>query len=61
MSPFEHKTQIELKGDIPSPIGKREGCPLASRFPHCMERCHKERPVMKEQRPGHEVACFLYE
>ena len=61
MSPFEHKTQIELKGDIPSPIGKREGCPLASRCPHCMERCHKERPVMKEQRPGHEVACFLYE
>lgn len=60
-SPFEKKQAIELKGDIPSPIGDQVGCPLASRCPHCTERCTKERPVLKEQEPGHQVACFLYE
>ena len=61
MSPFEKKERIELKGDIPSPIGKRTGCPLAGRCPNCTERCRAEKPVLKERTPGHEVACFLYE
>ena len=61
MSPFEKKERIELKGDIPSPIGKRTGCPLAGRCPNCTERCRAEKPVLKEHTPGHEVACFLYE
>lgn len=60
-SPFEKKEAIELKGDIPSPIGDQVGCPLASRCPHCTDRCRKERPVLKEMEPGHQVSCFLYE
>lgn len=60
-SPFEKKETIELKGDIPSPIGEQVGCPLASRCPHCTDRCRKERPVLKEKEPGHQVSCFLYE
>ena len=61
MSPFEKKERIELKGDIPSPIGKRAGCPLAGRCPNCTERCRTEKPLLKEHGQGHEVACFLYE
>ena len=60
-SPFEEKKTIELKGDIPSPIGDQVGCPLASRCPHCTDRCRQECPSLKEQEPGHQVACFLYE
>lgn len=61
MSPFEKKNQIELSGDIPSPIGKRAGCALATRCPYCTDRCRREKPVLREETPGHEVACFLYE
>ena len=60
-SPFEEKHTIALTGDIPSPIGDMKGCPLASRCPHCTERCRKEHPALVEARPGHKVACFLYE
>ena len=60
-SPFEEKHTISLTGDIPSPIGDMKGCPLASRCPHCTERCRKEHPALVEARPGHKVACFLYE
>lgn len=60
-SPFEKKQKIELKGDIPSPIGDLVGCPLASRCAHCMERCRVECPTLKEHENGHQVACFLYE
>lgn len=59
-SPFEKKEELELHGDIPSPIGKMVGCPLAGRCPNCMERCKKERPALKEILPNHRVACFLY-
>ena len=60
-SPFEEKHTIALTGDIPSPIGDMKGCPLASRCPHCTERCRTEHPALVEARPGHKVACFLYE
>ena len=60
-SPFEEKHTIALTGDIPSPIGDMKGCPLASRCPHCAERCRTEHPALVEARPGHKVACFLYE
>lgn len=60
-SPFEEKQPIELQGDIPSPIGEQKGCPLASRCPHCTERCRQECPRLKDQGDGHQVACFLYE
>lgn len=59
-SPFEEKKQIELTGEIPSPIGELKGCPLASRCPFVMDRCRVEIPLLKEVSPGHEVACFLY-
>ena len=60
-SPFEKKQQIELKGDIPSPIGRQPGCPLASRCQHCTGRCREERPPLKTVDGRHAVACFLYD
>lgn len=60
-SPFEKKVQIELKGEIPSPIGDLKGCSLATRCPYVMDRCRVEIPILKEASPLHQVACFLYE
>ena len=59
-SPFTKKQEIELKGEIPSPIGERKGCPLASRCFACMERCHRETPALTEVKEGHQVACLKY-
>ncbi len=61
VSPREIKVPIPLEGDIPSPIGIQIGCPLASRCIKCTERCRRETPKLIEHRPGHQVACFLYE
>ncbi|MTK07316.1 MAG: ABC transporter ATP-binding protein [Hungatella sp.] len=61
-SPDENKERITLEGEISSPIGDREGCPLAGRCPECMERCKKEVPsLLSYGEEGHQVACFLYE
>lgn len=60
-SPFEKKQVLELKGDIPSPIGRQKGCPMASRCPNCTARCREERPVLRTVDGQHEVACFIYE
>lgn len=59
-SPFEKKKQIELSGEIPSPIGEQKGCSLASRCPYVMERCRNEVPELMEISSGHHTACFLY-
>ena len=60
-SPFQKKERIVLEGEIPSPIGKQVGCPLAGRCPYCTERCKKELPALKDRGDRHQVACFLYE
>lgn len=61
-SPGEEKERIVLSGEVPSPIGEREGCPLSGRCSRCMERCKKEIPELRDQgEEGHQVACFLYE
>lgn len=59
-SPFEKKMQIELKGEILSPIGEQRGCSLAGRCPYVMERCKNETPLLNEISEGHQVACYLY-
>ena len=58
-SPFEQKEQIELGGEIPSPIGEQKGCALAGRCPFCTERCRRETPKLEAAADGHQVACFM--
>ena len=59
-SPFVKHPEMRLQGEIPSPVGKQAGCPLAGRCPNATERCHRERPALKEVGTNHRVACFLY-
>lgn len=59
-SPFMEKQEIELEGEIPSPIGEMEGCPLASRCFDCMDICRHTTPVLTEVKKGHRAACLKY-
>lgn len=58
--PRQKKERIILKGDVPSPINPPTGCPFHPRCPMAMEECSKTKPVLKEVRPTHRVACHLY-
>ncbi|MDQ0340988.1 peptide/nickel transport system ATP-binding protein/oligopeptide transport system ATP-binding protein [Caldalkalibacillus uzonensis] len=60
-NPKIKKERIIIKGDIPSPINPPSGCVFHTRCPHVTERCKIERPIVKEQSPGHFLSCHLYD
>ncbi len=54
--------RIILEGSIPSPANPPSGCKFHTRCNRCIEGlCDTEAPTMKEVRPGHYVACHLYD
>src|SRR6516162_2322862 len=48
-----------LQGDVPSPINPPSGCHFHTRCPYAVERCRVETPMLREVRPGQQVACHL--
>lgn len=52
---------VVLQGEVPSPINPPSGCPFHTRCEQCREICSQVRPEYKEVRPGHYVACHLYD
>ncbi|MCD1147208.1 ATP-binding cassette domain-containing protein [Peptoniphilus sp. KCTC 25270] len=52
------KHQIELEGDVPSPIDPPIGCRFADRCPYAEEKCRASRIPLEEVLPGHKVACI---
>ena len=58
----DFKREAELiKGDIPSPSNPPSGCTFHTRCPHKMAVCSQQAPVFNEIKPGHSVACHLYD
>lgn len=53
--------RIELTGEIPSPMNPPSGCTFHNRCPYAMEECSVMVPKGKEEKPGHFVACHLYD
>jgi oligopeptide transport system ATP-binding protein len=45
------------KGEVPSPINPPSGCVFHPRCPIAVEGCRRDRPALRELRPGHWVAC----
>jgi len=64
--PRRRKKRLVLRGDVPSPANPPAGCRFHTR---CWlreqlgnpERCQSEEPLLREVRPGQEVACHFSE
>ncbi len=59
--PTFEREQIIITGDIPSASNPPSGCTFHTRCPFKMEQCPQVVPKMQEVKPGHYVACHLYE
>ncbi len=59
--PKVKKERIVLEGDVPSPSNPPSGCPFHTRCPMAKEECSQIKPTLKEVKPGHHVACILYD
>ena len=49
--------RIRLQGEVADPSNPPSGCASHPRCPHATSQCKAERPMMREMREGHQVAC----
>ncbi len=50
-----------ITGEIPSPLDPPSGCAFHPRCPHAFDRCRTERPELKSEADGAQVACHAVE
>lgn len=56
----EKRKKVSLSGLPPFLLNPPPGCIFHPRCPHAMEICRQRVPEYRELRPGHYVACHLY-
>ena len=59
--PDRSEDEIELAGEVPSPLNPPSGCRFHTRCPFVMAHCRRDVPALREIAPGHLVACHLYD
>jgi len=57
----EKRERMVLKGELTSPIDPKPCCRFAARCPYATDKCRAEEPVLREMKPGHQVACHFAE
>jgi oligopeptide/dipeptide ABC transporter ATP-binding protein len=58
--PSRQEDEVELMGEVPSPLNPPSGCRFHTRCPFAMAHCKTEAPALREVSPGHRVACHLH-
>lgn len=58
LNPRQRKLTEAIKGEPPSPLNIKQGCPFRTRCELAMPVCSEKDPRLTEIRPGHQVACF---
>ncbi len=58
--PRKQREEIELAGEVPSPLNPPSGCAFHPRCPFAMAHCSEQVPVYQTVDTGHKVACHLY-
>jgi len=58
--PDEAREEVILRGEVPSAFNPPSGCRFHPRCPHAMPVCAEVEPMLREEAPGHPVACHLY-
>ena len=62
--PTHEKTNIALKGDVPSPIDPPEGCRFHTRCPFAQDKCKVDEPLLQTHQTmegEHGAACHFVE
>ena len=57
--PEHQKEQIELKGELPSPLDPPSGCAFHPRCQYAQKECAEDRPELVTIGKGHRVSCHL--
>jgi len=60
-NPSARKIQVNVKGDVPSPIDMPSGCPFHPRCPYADDRCRKEEQQLVRIDADHYVACYKHD
>jgi oligopeptide/dipeptide ABC transporter ATP-binding protein len=57
--PTARRTEVVIKGEVPSPISPPPGCRFNTRCPYVNDRCIKEEPELVEVGEKHQTACYF--
>lgn len=49
-----------IAAEAPSPLDLPAGCPFAGRCGYCKDICIREKPELRQIKPGHSIACHLF-